>query len=354
VVAKRISRVRRRSSPRQENPFGGGAPSNGGGGGRRLEPYIPFWGSHYGRIVGGNRRRDEEDDDQSDRRSTLTPLGVPHDYRVAGIKPESFRGMSPRGVEGWSANGQGPNDMRELGARYFDGDQYRPGQYPIERIIDMQRRMAIAGFLDLDDIRLGVWTGKTVDAYEDLLGYANQVGLDADSALYHAAQAGFGGTGGGGSGGSGGGGGGSGFTIDPETGELIPVSETFVPPALELRTTNKDDLRRVFRQAVTQSLGQGWSEAQINELVDAYVWKEIQVQKAAYDTEVGIMRDEFAGTSEGGQMYVPSSAAREVEMPSPDTFIEATARERDPAGFQATQVAEDFAPAFFQALQGYN
>ena len=283
------------------------------------------------------------------RRTTRTPLGVPDDYRVAGIKPESFRGMSPRAAEGWASQGQGPMDLREIGPRYYDGDQYRPAQYPVERIIDMQRRLTIAGFLDPGDIRLGSWTGATVKAYEELLGYANQIGLDADAALYHAAQAGPAAFGEDGSGSGGGGG----YTIDPETGELVPASEMFVPPALEIRTTNKDDLRRVFRQATSELTGVGWSPDQIERMVQAYNQQEVQVQRDAYNQEVEIMRQEFAGTSPGGQEYTPSSAAREVNMPSPDTFLENQVREQDLEGYQANQVATQFMPAFFDVVSGY-
>lgn len=241
----------------------------------------------------------------------------------------------------------------EIKPRYFDGDQFRPAGRDTDSIIDMQRRMMAAGFLAPGDFNLGVWGPETIDAYSELLGYANTVGLDAESALIHYANSNMGGMmegEGGGEGGTGGSAGG--WTLDPETGEMIPTVETFVPPPLEIRTTNKDDLKAVMRQA-TALLGQGFSEAEVAELVESYNWMEIKAQKDAYDTEVGIMQQEFAGTSPGGQAYVPSSAAREVSVPSPEVYLDKKARERDPAGYQATQIAEDFAPSFFDALQGY-
>lgn len=338
-VRRRTARPPRRYRPRQDDPRGQGAPSTRGDGSSSSDR------GGSGGSRGGNDRG----------RAPLGPNGesLPRNYSVKRPnywdltfgKPNYWKQTFGRQRRGFG--------IAEIKPRYFDGDQYRPGSRDVNSIIDMQRRLVAAGFLDPGDMQLGVWTGKTITAYEGLLGYANMVGLDADSALLHAASANQGALGEGGEGGGGGGGGGEGgFTFDPETGEMIPITETFVPPPLELRTTNKDDLRAVMRQATTL-LGKGFSEAEINELVDAYNWREIKAQKDAYDTEVGIMRQEFDGTSPGGQVYTPTSAAREVEVPSPDTFLDMEARRRDPAGYQATQIAEEFAPAFFDALGGY-
>jgi hypothetical protein len=240
--------------------------------------------------------------------------------------------------------------------RYFVDDEVRPAGRTTDEIIDMQRRLAVAGFLT-EDVDLGAWDASTTAAYKRLLEYANAVGMDADTALYHyarnrvgTAEIGGGGGGGedGGGGGGGGGGRGGGFRFNPETGQFEEVvDQGFVPPPLTIRTTNKDDLRRVFRAAVINSLGQGWSQAEINELVDAYNWMEIKRDRDTWEQETAIGRADFMGERTTGGEVVTETA-----VPDPETFIEEEARRRDPMGFKATQIAEDYAPAFFQALRG--
>lgn len=304
----------------RDNPFAGGGPPSTRGGG------------------GGTPQRGE-------------PLGVPRGYVATVERRYSPNWQYPYVLTRPMQPGMARIRDYEQAPRYFDGMQYAPASEPVEDIIEKQRLMVIAGILDPSDgFMLGVWDPTTVDAYTTLLEYANQSGLTADQALRRWAESP--GTMGGGAGRNGEGGGGD-FTID-ENGNIVPFEETFVPPPLEVRTTNKDDLRRVFRQAVINSLGRGWSDEQINELVEAYNWKEIAVQQEAYQHEVDIMERDFLGErTEGGETLVPSSAARDVFMPSPETYIEDEARRRDPAGFQATQIAEDYAPRFFEALAGF-
>jgi hypothetical protein len=129
------------------------------------------------------------------------------------------------------------------------------------------------------------------------------------------------------------------------------VEEPFVPPALRVRTTHKDDLRTVFRAAVRDKLGAGWTDAQVDELVDAYNWKEIQLQTEAYDQEVDRMRQEFE--FEGGGPEPSAGVISEVNAPSPENFLDTELRKRDPSGYAAGQIGEEFAPAFFDALGGY-
>jgi hypothetical protein len=124
------------------------------------------------------------------------------------------------------------------------------------------------------------------------------------------------------------------------------AGEAYQAPPLELRTHSKDDLRRVFRASVIDKLGEGWSQAAIDELVDAYNWKEIQVQKDAYDQAVALDRQAFAGGPGGGTIV-------QEDVPDPETFIEDQMRKKDPTGFEAGQIVNNFIPEIMQNLQGW-
>jgi len=133
----------------------------------------------------------------------------------------------------------------------------------------------------------------------------------------------------------------------------IPIYAPYTPPPLELKTTNKKDLARVFSKSVRELLGEGWSQAQINQAVEAYNQVEISAQKDAYNAQIARDKAEWYGGAPATGTIEPGKAMSSVSIESPETFLEDLAKEKDPGGFQATQVAEDYAPAFFEALGGY-
>lgn len=270
--------------------------------------------------------KDDEDDDKR------KPLGVDEDYRVpAPIDKRDH--LTARAAPSWAASGY---VARSQGPRYWDGDEMRPASLDPASIVELQRNLMLAGLLT--DFRWGIWDDKTRSAYKSLLEESNMSGLTWEQQLARRQQSVDIGSGGG-EGGSGG------FSIDPETG--MPVQPTFTPPPLQVRTTNPDDLKRVFRTAVIDKLGVGWNQAKIDELVNAYNWKEIQVQKDAYDQEVARMEDEFYGRAPSTEPITM------VDAPSPETFLEDRMIEEDPVGFQAGQATEEFIPALMSMVEGW-
>jgi hypothetical protein len=205
--------------------------------------------------------------------------------------------------------------------------------------------LLIAGYLRPDDdFTWGRWDPTTMDAYGTLLSEANMSGMTADAQLREAAMGVRSDQGPEGSGRGH-------WEVDPETGQPAWVEDPFVAPPLQVRTTNKDELRAVYRSAVRDKLGAGWSDAQINELVDAYNWKEIALQADAYRQEVGRLEQEWQ--AEGGGPAPTTQVISEVSAPSPEAFLDTELRRRDPAGYAAGQIGNEFAPAFFDALGGY-
>jgi hypothetical protein len=210
----------------------------------------------------------------------------------------------------------------------------------------------MANYLDIDDVgALGVWDAKAVAAYRQALIDANRMGMNVAALLYDSALSANPdlGRGRSGSGGEGGGGGG-GWMID-ENGQLVPAppdeAEQFVAPAFEVQIPNIADVRRVVRASVVDKLGEGWSQEQVDEVANTIIWKTMAVQADAYRQEVEREKQLFeTGTTDIKQIT-------RVQAPSPETIAEEEAMRRDPGGYEATQIAEDYAPEFFSALQGY-
>jgi hypothetical protein len=270
------------------------------------------------------------DEDEDERQ----PLGVDRDYRaVVPREPSSFAG-SARQVEGWSAGGAGPGTPHEVGPRYWDDDQFKPAQGSPDAIVQLQQDMVRAGLISSGArVRLGTWDMVSITAYEQLLGLANVNGIPAnmmlDRLIAGSAE-------------------GSGLAIDPRTGEVIEGGGGFVPPeALPVRLPSRDDMRAVTRAAVIDALGQGWSQDQIDGFVDNYYAYAQSQAQTAYNQEVERQRAAF----ESGQPTTNVNV--ELDMTSPEVALDETLRRDEPNAYAAGQIANEFAPAFFQALGGY-
>jgi len=278
------------------------------------------------------------------------PLGVPEGYTVPSVRDMS--GMSARAAEGWAAGSGGHGSIQARGPRYFEGDEWKPAALSPAGIGSLQEHLAASGLLS-GRWRYGIWDDNTADAYKAVLTEANAMGLTADAVIRLRGQSeSFGSSGEDGSGGSGGGGGSGGSWQYDENGNPVFVpdpEDVYTPPPLEIKTTNKDDLRAVFRRSIIDTLGQGWSQAQINELVDAYNWQEIKVQQDAYNRQVEIARADFEGTRAGQGGEVIST----VDMASPENFLEQELIRRDPEGYKAGQLVNNAIPAFMQAIKGW-
>lgn len=289
----------------------------------------------------GGRRTTTGSRDESYRAAsrTGTPLGVPKDYS-ASVQ----RSWTPSPGRSGRVDLGALRYTHEQAPRYFDGDEWKPAGESTDSIVERQQKLVLAGYLDPDaGFALGRWDGPTRKAYQYLLEDANAAGITADMMLYRAAQSvPIGGEGGGR-------GRGGGFTIDPETGELVPIpEEQFVAPAFEVQVPNRDDVRRVVRDASINKLGIALSEKEIDDIARIYGWKVMAVQADAYSQEVERMRQEFE--FEQGRGPAPTTKQiTSVEAPSWETVAEEEFKRRDPGGYQATQLA-DYSEAFFEAI----
>lgn len=267
----------------------------------------------------------KQDDDRK-------PIGVPKGYTVP-----VQRSWTPSPGRSGRVDLAAGRYMVDQGPRYMAGDEWKPANNSPAGIAEAQKMLAAAGLLK--DWRYGVWDEPTRKAWIKVLGYANSRGITDRMALIELASAPRsegGGTDGGGQ-----------WTVD-ENGNPVFVEEGFQAPPLQLKLPNKQDVERVLRSSVIEKLGEGWDQQQIGDLADMYIAKVRGVQEDAYRQEIDRMEDEFYGR-EGASEPITT-----VEAPSLETFAEDELRRRDPGGFEATQVAEDYAPAFFAALGGYS
>ena len=294
------SQVANRKKKSDDDPFGSGPPGAGGGG-------------------------------------TGKYLGIPEGYSVTrSIQPHP--GMPyPQYAHGFNYTTQSwgtqPYQTKagQPGPMYKSGDEFKPAGKDTDSIIDMQRKLVVSGYLTVEDkYRLGDWDEPTINAYRTLLEDANRAGVDADAMVRHRmenAQAM-----------------GPGHKmIDPNTGEIVDVPYQREP--LQLDLPNRDDLLRVFRAATTDKLGQALPDSAYQEMVDAYMWKNIQYQAEANQFQNDIGQAQWEGAPP------PTQLVRE-QPPSPEAFAEAEAKRRDPGGYEATQ-AYDYAQEFFNSIGGY-
>jgi hypothetical protein len=250
--------------------------------------------------------------------STRRPLGVPEDYTATGRRDLS--GMSARAAEGWAAQGAGHGTAVQRRPRYFEGDEWRPAaDLSPNSQAEMQRRLVAGGWLSGSGWTLGVWGPKTASAYADLLSFANARGIDAEAAMILSENGALADT--------------------DEFGNIVEPgggSGTAGPtpiPGLVVRTTDPKVLADIFRKAVIEIAGTGWSRERINTAVMAFNEVERQRQEAQYEAELASQltvtdRTEVDPTT--GEPIPVGQSGEVVDIPSPESYISAYVREQDP------------------------
>lgn len=236
-------------------------------------------------------------DDYAVEDDTAGPIGVPDDY-VATVPYQLGGGgvRSANAAEHWAGK------THDVAPRYFDGDEYAPGSQSPSEIVELQRAMARIGLLGPNTrFRLGVWDEPTAKAYRSLLAYSNQQGVDFRVAMMNLISTG------------------GNYTVD-KFGNIMSVEEAEAVDINKLptKTTDPEELKMVFRQAVIDTLGQGWSEDKLQQMAAQYNQMEIKQQRAQYQAEVS-----------GGNV---------VQVPTPEAFAVNYAEQKDPIGAQT----EDF------------
>lgn len=219
------------------------------------------------------------------------PIGVPFGYTVERRRPTW-------GVPSFARRG---SDFTSTGARYVEGAELEVYAMGDQQRAMLQQSLIRAGLLDPEDVvsfgQVGPhYSGNpdpTVAAFRAVLAYANQAGYERwQDALGALATNGYG------------------------AGQNAARDAAGGAGRLPAPVSNADDLHRVFRAAVIDTLGQGWSDAQIDGMVQQY-----QAAERGFNAQA-------AAATEPGQ--VPAEG-----LPSPETFARNAATQADPTGAQA-------------------
>lgn len=173
----------------------------------------------------------------------------------------------------------------EIPPTFEEGTEYAIYRRPPEQIAALQADLVRAGLLDEESYRPGFVGGgvddPTLVAVRLVMSYANRAGYTRlEDAMRAYIAAGYG------------------ELDDRDTAARLPAP-----------VSNADDLRQVFRAAVIDSLGQGWSQDQIDGLVDVYQAAERRFNAA-----------------------VAAGEPIDEQIANPDTFARQQARAADPMG----------------------
>lgn len=219
----------------------------------------------------------------------MGPDGQPVRWGATIEAPQGSSGIEGPGTASSYGHIPGTSTQFQL-PRYFDGAQWLPASLPPADIRALQLRMVAAGLAKSGELQLGIWDMASVSAYQKLLAFANASGSDVASALNRWQQA---------------------HSETPDAGAAARAP-------LVVKLSNPDDLAAVFRKAVIDQLGQGWSSDKINSMVSAYQQQERETQQQQY------AMTGFGSSTEpgpGGEITAP---------PDPTTFAVDQARQADP------------------------
>jgi hypothetical protein len=227
------------------------------------------------------------------------PIGVPLDYTAPGRRGERVPKFDPRTGDpmGFVPGSSTPS---RIAPRYFEGDEGRPAMGNPQEIWALQRKLVRIGLLQGTTFQRGVWDPASQSAYTWLLGLANRNGFSDQQMLEQMLQA-------------------------PDR-FLVDVQDAMRGenrPPLITQTTDPKTLRQVFRRSIIDLTGEGWTQAEIDQMVQSYNDVELRRQRQAYNLE--------APGSEGGNV---------VTIPEPEAFIEAKIHEQDPLAIPAHEMAQ--------------
>lgn len=221
-------------------------------------------------------------------------IGVPSgDFRATRTF-QGEEGFERRGPDGRLQYQPGRPSTRSVDVkpRFVEGAELSYYSMPPDQIARIQAQLVQAGLLDPDGYQPGFIGGATNDptiaGLRTVMSFANRAGYSSVTAALQAYIAS-----------------GYGDLVREQGGE----QERLPAPV-----SNADDLRRVFKAAVIDTLGQGWSQDQIDAMVDNYQAAERAFNAAAAAGE-----------------------AIDQQVATPETFAVNAAKAADPLGAQSAE-----------------
>ncbi len=217
--------------------------------------------------------------------------------------------------EGYVAFENGRSDNNSLGRdrnapvprvvgepQYREGEEFTPASWSPETIAAWQGLFVEAGLVD--DYRIGVWDADTRGAYKTILGFANQYGIDAETAIRRYVETDLS------------------SDVDGSGGPQLPPKV--------VRVSNPEELALTFKKVSRQQLGGDFvDDDTISAMVAAYQSQERQAADQSYDAQLN-----------GGTITAPQSAG---------SFAENQLEEFAPNAVDAAQTG-NVIDGFFQSL----
>lgn len=210
------------------------------------------------------------------------PVGVDKDYVAPRATAQPDYG--DEGLERERAAFARESGQYQQGPRFFEGDLDKPRGWSPGAVAGLQSDLVAAGLLSEKGFALGEYDDRTRNAYKKVLSYANQLGVDADTAFGRLLKAGFGGRGPGGGGAS------------------------RAPFHAEL--PNPDDVKAVVDATVPNIIGRTLTDDEKAAVIAAYNAVATGAQQNAYNTA--------------------ASGGTTTEAPAIDTFVASKAKELHP------------------------
>lgn len=226
-------------------------------------------------------------------------IGIPDTF-VPYVKPFAPSGrMSPDQAE-----------RRGIGAAprepYFDGAEFGPRSLSPETRARLQSAMAQAGLIgENDTYRLGVWDETSTKAYKKVLAYANQGGIDADTALDELLQSQM-------------------YDMNGLAGGLEP------DPGRVTSTTSSLTLEAQVQAAAQARLGRKLRAGEVSKFAAIY-----QGMEGGFNSKVSSMQDQAAATGQDASVeeipsadvaadqYIDSNFAQEEAGQSTSGYLDA-------------------------------
>lgn len=204
-------------------------------------------------------------------------LGVPADYGVMRQSSQRDPKFAPNFM------GPVPSAMEKKSPLYRKGDEYawRNGRSPAE-IAKMQGMLIDAGLIKTGSkFRKGTWDKTTVDAYRQLLEYANYGVMDEQSALAELINS-----------------------------DEVDMTEPEQIEPLVYQLPNRDDVKAVAAQSFKKLLGRNADKGLLDRVADAMEATVKDVQKKNYDAETAAV----TGEDTDGEIT-------QIDTPDAGTFI---------------------------------
>jgi len=222
-------------------------------------------------------------------------IGVPDDWqpRTRGRMTGDPRSQYGPGLPNPDANLYKPDDVLKAAPTGSSGRWA------------LQQQMVMVGLLDPEDFTPGIWDAESRNAFEELLGIANTMGVSYQTALTRMAEAG-----------------GVGGAVPDESGGGGAAGGEAGPPPLVLNPSDPETLKAIVDRAAMDIYGRGLTDEEASKIVNTYLAFEEATQRETHAVNT---------SGEGGTLPT---------MPDVDVFMQTALEKQNPEEATAKKGAD--------------